>query len=66
MPKPYSADLRERILLADEAGLSPAAVAERFGIGLARVHLRRQQARGAGRRCAKPHAGGRARRSRER
>ena len=27
MPKPYSADLRERVLLADEAGLPPAVVA---------------------------------------
>ena len=34
MPKPYSADLRERVLLADAAGLSPAVVAARFGVGL--------------------------------
>ena len=61
MPKPYSADLRERVLLADEAGLPPPAVAQRFGIGLATVYLWRQQARAEGRRCAKPHAGGRAR-----
>ena len=27
MPSPYSADLRERVLLADAAGLSPAVVA---------------------------------------
>src|ERR1041384_4486431 len=61
MAKAYSADLRERVLLADEAGLPPAAVARRFGVGLARVYLWRQQARVDGRRCAKPHAGGRAR-----
>ena len=61
MPKPYSADLRERVLLADEAGLPPPAVAQRFGIGLATVYLWRQQARAEGRRCAKPHGGGRAR-----
>ena len=61
MPKPYSADLRERVLLAAEAGLSPAVVAERFGVGLATVYLWRQQARAEGRRCAKPHGGGRAR-----
>ena len=61
MPKPYSADLRERVLLADEAGLAPAMVAQRFGVGLATVYLWRQQARAEGRRCAKPHGGGRAR-----
>src|SRR5215208_6012922 len=61
MPKPYSADLRERVLLAGEAGLSPAIVARRFGVGLSTVYLWRQQARAEGRRCAKPHAGGRAR-----
>jgi transposase len=37
MPKPYSADLRERVLLADAAGLSPAVVAARFGVGLSTV-----------------------------
>lgn len=60
MPKPYSNDLRERVLLADEAGLLPAAVARRFGVGLSTVYLWRQQARAEGRRCAKPHGGGRA------
>lgn len=61
MPKPYSADLRERVLLADAAGLAPAVVAERFGVGLSTVYLWRQQARAEGRRCAKPHGGGRMR-----
>jgi transposase len=61
MPKPYSADLRERVLRADAAGLAPAVVAERFGVGLSTVYLWRQQARADGRRCAKPHGGGRAR-----
>jgi transposase len=61
MPRAYSGDLRERVLLADEAGLPPAAVAQRFGVGLATVYLWRQQARAEGRRCAKPHGGGRAR-----
>jgi transposase len=60
MPKPYSADLRERVLLAEEAGLPPAVVARRFGVGLSTVYLWRHQARAEGRRCAKPHAGGRA------
>jgi len=61
MPNPYSTDLRKRVLLADEAGLSPAVIAQRFGLGLATVYLWRQQARAEGRRCAKPHGGGRAR-----
>ena len=61
MPNPYSADLRERVLLADEAGLPPAMVAQRFGVGLATVYLWRWQAHAEGRRCAKPHGGGRAR-----
>src|SRR3954453_5385812 len=61
MPNPYSADLRERVLLADEAGLPPAVVAQRFGVGLATVYLWLWQARAEGRRCAKPHGGGRAR-----
>src|SRR3954453_16543892 len=60
MPKPYSADLRGRVLLAEEAGLPPAVVARRFGVGLSTIYLLRQQARAEGRRCAKPHAGGRA------
>jgi transposase len=61
MPKPYSADLRERVLLAGEVGLPPAMAARRFGVGLATVYLWRQQARTQDRRCAKPHGGGRAR-----
>src|SRR3954452_16969841 len=61
MPKPYSADLRERVLLAGESGLPPAIVARRFGVGLSTVYLWRHQARAEGRRCAKPHSGGRAR-----
>src|SRR3954451_11265442 len=60
MPRPYSADLRERVLLADEAGVPPAVIAQRFGVGLSTVYLWRQQARVEGRRCAKPHGGGRA------
>ena len=61
MPKPYSADLRERVLRADAAGLSPGVVAARFGVGLSTVYLWCQQAQAEGRRCAKPHGGGRAR-----
>jgi transposase len=51
MPQPHSADLRERVLLAGEAGLPPAMVAERFGIGLSRVYLWHQQARGGSALC---------------
>lgn len=58
MPKPYSADLRERVSLTCEAGAPPAAVARQFRIGLSTVYLWRQQARTGGRRDAKPHAGG--------
>src|SRR5215211_2740901 len=61
MPKPYSADLRERVLRADAAGLSPGVVAARFGVGLSTVYLWCQQAQAEGRRCAKPQGGGRAR-----
>jgi transposase len=61
MAKPYSADLRERVLLAGEAGVSLTVIAERFGVGLSTVYLWRQQARTEDRRCAKPHGGGRAR-----
>jgi transposase len=61
MPSPYSADRRERVLPADEAGLPPAAIAQRFSVGLATVYLWRRQARAEGRRCAEPHGGGRAR-----
>jgi transposase len=60
MAKPDSADLRERVLLACESGLPPGVVARRFSVGLSTVYLWRQQARAEGRRCAKPHAGGRA------
>ena len=60
MPKPYSADLRERVLLADEAGLPPPAVAQRFGIGLATVYLWRQRrARRGGAVPSRMEAGGR-------
>ena len=58
-PAPGQA-LRERVLLAGEAGLPPAAVAQRFGVGLSTVYLWRHQAGAEGRRCAKPHGGGRA------
>jgi transposase-like protein len=45
MPQPYSADLRERVLLAGEDGLSPVIVTRPFDVGLSTVYLWRQQAR---------------------
>ena len=43
MPTPYSADLRERVLLADEAGLPPAARHDGVaGIAGREQHLQRR------------------------
>lgn len=62
MPRGYSPDLRERVLLAcEEEGLSAVAAARRDWIGERTVHRWRQVARQEGRRQAKPHAGGRQR-----
>ena len=58
MPRPYSPDLRERALLACEAGARPVQVAAQFRVGPSTVYLWRKQAREDGRRAAKPHAGG--------
>lgn len=59
MPKPYSADLRERVLAACErGGTGRAAVARRFSVSEATVYNWLRQAREDGRREAKPHAGG--------
>ena len=58
MPRPYSADLRGRALLACAAGARPVQVAAQFRVGLSTVYLWRKQAREDGRRAAKPHAGG--------
>ncbi len=52
MPRPYSVDLRERALLACEAGGSSCVeVAGRFRIGRSTLHLWRKQAREEGRRA---------------
>jgi transposase len=52
MPRPYSVDLRERVLLACEAGGdSCAAVARRFRVAISTLHLWRKQARDEGRRA---------------
>jgi transposase len=59
MARPYSADLRERVLLACERGrLSRASIAAQFRIGEATVYRWLQEVRAEGRRAAKPHAGG--------
>ena len=58
MPRPYSTDLRERVLLACEADASCfAAVARRFRSGESTVRLWRRQAR-AGQRAARRMGGG--------
>ena len=52
MPRPYSADLRERALLACEGEEgSCAETARRLRIGLSTLHLWRKQARDEGRRA---------------
>ena len=59
MPAAYSADLRERVLIAcEEEGLSRAAAARRYRVGERTVYRWLHEARHEGRRCAKPHAGG--------
>jgi transposase len=59
MPRPYSADLRERVLAGCEAGLGRAAAARRYRHGERTVYRWLAEARAEGRRAAKPHAGGR-------
>jgi transposase len=59
MPQPYSADLRERVLVAYEQGKdSQVAIACRFRVCPATVSNWIRQARQEGRRCPKPHRGG--------
>src|ERR671912_1804503 len=61
MPRPYSADLRERALVACERREgSRAEVARRFSVGVSTLHDWLRQAREEGRRAAKPARGGRA------
>ena len=59
MPRPYSADLRERVVTDCEAGLGRAAAARRYRVGERTVYRWLAEARHEGRRAAKPHAGGR-------
>lgn len=60
MPRPYSADLRERVLLACERSAARRAeIARRYQVSEATVYNWLWQAREEGRRQAKPHRGGR-------
>lgn len=54
----YSTDLRERVLVAVEAGESPEEVAEQFMVGRATVYRWVAAARDEGRRAPKPMIGG--------
>ena len=58
--KPYSQDLRDRIIQALEAGTATQrAIAERFCVSTAFVEKLWQRWRRSGSSAAKPHAGGR-------
>ena len=54
MPGAYSTDLRERVLVAVEAGEPADAVAERFMVGRSSVYRWMAAARDEGRRAPKP------------
>src|SRR3954464_6266298 len=58
MPGAYSTDLRERVLVAVEAGESPDVVAEEFMVGRSSVYRWIAAAGGEGRRAPKPLGGG--------
>ena len=58
MPGAYSTDLRERVLVAVEAGEPAAAVAERFLVGRSSVYRWVAAARDESRRAPKPTGGG--------
>ena len=58
MPGAYSTDLRERVLVAVEAGEPADVVAEAFMIGRALVYRWIAAARDEGRRAPKPMGGG--------
>jgi transposase len=60
MPRPYSLDLRERVLRAHEAGEgSQRVLAKRFGISVGAVCGWLTTARNEGRRGPRPRGGGR-------
>jgi transposase len=58
MPGSYSTDLRERVLVAIEAGEPAEAVAERFVVGRSSVYRWITAARDEGRRAPKRLGGG--------
>jgi transposase len=58
MPRPYSSDLRGRVLAAWDGGERPSAVAERFCVARATVYLWLRQRRDEGRTEAKRLGGG--------
>ena len=58
MPGAYSTDLRERVLVAVEAGEPADAVAEAFMVGRSSVYRWVAAARDEGRRTPKPMGGG--------
>jgi transposase len=57
MPKPYSADLRQRAIALVEAGQSRSAVARLLKLGKATVILWVKDYRATGKRAAKPMGG---------
>lgn len=57
MVRPYSLDLRERVVLAVESGQSCRAVAETFGVSVASVVKWSQRFRATGSAEAKPMGG---------
>src|SRR5256886_17582975 len=59
MPKPYSSDLRARVVEAVEAGASRREAAERFEIGATTAILWLQRWEETGSAAAKPSGGGR-------
>lgn len=63
--RPYSQDLREKIIRALEAGETQEEVAERFSVSLSFVEKLWRRWRTSGSCAALPHAGGRERSLRE-
>ena len=58
MARAYSADLRERVLAAVEAGESPEVAARRFAVGRSTAYRWVTAAHDEGRRVAKRMGGG--------
>lgn len=56
--KPYSMDLRERVIAACDAGQDTSEVAEEFGVSPAWVRRLKQRLRETGSIAPKPHGGG--------